>query len=89
MEEDGTFTFQKIQRKSFFMYPEDALGPCVQSGTIMWEHVESLFHNIRELMRKSGRARTGSFFMPWTAALLAGYSLSIKTDNKRIMKKNE
>ena len=69
-EEEGTFTFQKIQRSSFVMYPEDALGPCVQSGTIMWEHVESLFHNIRELMRKSGRARTGSFSMPWTAACM-------------------
>ncbi len=55
---------------SFFMYPEDALGPCVQSGTIMWEHVESLFHNIRELMRKSGRARTGTLSMPWTAACM-------------------
>jgi hypothetical protein len=69
-EEDGTFTFQKIRRKSFFMYPEDALGPCVKSATIMWEHVESLFHSIRELMRKSGRARTGSFTMPWTAACM-------------------
>ncbi len=24
----------------FYMYPEEALGPCVQSATIMWEHVE-------------------------------------------------
>jgi hypothetical protein len=60
-EEEGTFTFQKIRRESFFMYPEDALGPYVQSATIMREYVESLFHNIRELMQKSGRARTGSF----------------------------
>jgi hypothetical protein len=67
-EEDGAFTFQQIRRESFFMYPEDVLGPCVQSATIMWEHVESLFENIRELMRKSGRARSGSFSMPWTAA---------------------
>jgi hypothetical protein len=70
IEKDGTFTLQKIPRKSFYMYPEEALGPGVQSATIMWEHVESLFENIRQLMRKSGRARSGSFAMPWTAACM-------------------
>ena len=52
-EKDGTFTFYKIARQKFCMYPEEALGPCVQSATIMWEHVESLFENVRQLMRKS------------------------------------
>ena len=70
VEKDGTFTLQKIPRKSFYMYPEEALGSGVQSATIMWEHVESLFENIRQLMRKSGRARSGSFSMPWTAACM-------------------
>ncbi len=46
-EKDGTFTFYKIARQKFCMYPEEALGPCVQSATIMWEHVESLFENVR------------------------------------------
>jgi hypothetical protein len=69
-EEDGLFTFQKIRRTSFFMYSEDVLGPCVQSATIMWEHVESWFENIRKLMRKSGRARSGSFAMPLTAVCI-------------------
>ena len=67
-EEDGAFKLRKIQRKSFYMYPEDALGPGVQSATIMWELIESLFDNIRHVMQKSGRARSGSFVMPWTAA---------------------
>jgi hypothetical protein len=37
------------------MYPEEALGLDVQSARLMWEQVESLFENIRHLMRKSGR----------------------------------
>jgi hypothetical protein len=64
IEKDGTFTLQKIPRKSFYMYPEEALGLLVgvQSATIMWEYVESLFENIRQLVRNSGKARSGSFF---------------------------
>jgi hypothetical protein len=69
-EEDGAFKLRKIQRKSFYMYPKDALGPGVQSATILWELVESLFDNIRQVMQKSGRARSGSFVMPWTAACM-------------------
>jgi hypothetical protein len=65
IEKDGTFTLQKVPRKSFYMYPEEeALGLLVgvQSATIMWEYVKSLFENIRQLMRNSRRARSGSFF---------------------------
>jgi hypothetical protein len=75
-EKDGTFTFYKIERQHFYMYPEEALGPCVQSATIMWEHVESLFENRRQLMRKSAvHDRAPSLFhgqrdmacsCPWT-----------------------
>ncbi len=61
---------RKYHEMGFCMYPEEALGPGVQSATIMWEHVQSLFENIRQLMRKSGRARSGSFFMPWTAVCI-------------------
>ncbi len=70
-EKDGTFTFHKIARKTFYMYPEEALGPCVQSATIIWEHVESLLENVRQLMRKSGGARSSSFSIPWTAACMS------------------
>ncbi len=74
-EKDGTFTCHKIARKMFYMYPEEALGPCVQSATIMWEHVESLFENVRQLMRKSGGARSGSFSIPWTAACMSFFQV--------------
>ena len=74
-EKDGTFTFKKIPRKHFYMYPEEALGPCVQSATIMWEHIERLFCNVRQLMQKSGGARSGSFSIPWTAACMSFFQV--------------
>jgi hypothetical protein len=37
--EEGTFTFKKIRRANFYMYPEDALGGGVQSCSIMWEQI--------------------------------------------------
>ena len=58
------FGFKKIPRKNFCMYPEEVLGAGIQSATIMWERVEALFQGIREVMVKSGNARSGSFSMP-------------------------
>ncbi len=52
------------------MYPEEVLGAGIQSATIMWERVEALFEGIREVMVKSGNARSGSFLMPWTSACM-------------------
>ncbi len=64
------FGFKKIPRKHFYMYPEEVLGAGIQSATIMWERVEALFQGIREVMVKSGNARSGSFSMPWTSACM-------------------
>ncbi len=71
-EEDGLFTFQKIRRTSFFMYATIMhLGHvCNRQPLCGSMHVESWFENIRKLMRKSGRARSGSFAMPWTAVCI-------------------
>jgi hypothetical protein len=52
------------------MYPEDVLGAQIQSASIMWERVESLFQSIRELMTNSGNARSGSFSVAWSSAHL-------------------
>ena len=52
------------------MCPEDALGGGVQSASILWERVESLFQGIRDVMQKNGNSRSGSFSMPWTAACM-------------------
>ena len=73
---DGdTALFGQCPRKHFYMYPEEALGPCVQSATIMWEHIERLFCNVRQLMQKSGGARSGSFSIPWTAACMSFFQV--------------
>jgi hypothetical protein len=74
-EVDGTFRFRKIERSSFYVYPEDALGPELQSASIMWEHIDSLFHNIRDVMKSSGCARSGSMRMPWTAACMSFFQV--------------
>jgi hypothetical protein len=71
MEGVGKFTFTKIPRSHFYMYPEEVLGYSVQSATIMWEQIEVLFENIRKVMRKSGSARSGSLSMPWTASCMS------------------
>jgi len=70
VEAEGTFTFRKIVRSTFYMYPEESLGSLVQSASIMWEQIERLFNNIRNVMRKSGSARSGSLSMEWTAGCM-------------------
>jgi hypothetical protein len=66
-----SFVLKPILRSDFVMYPEDVLGAQVQSASIMWERVEGLFQSVRELMTRSGNARSGSFSMIiWTSALM-------------------
>ncbi len=52
------------------MYPEDALGGGVQSASIMWEQIESLFDGIRNVMQRNGKSRSGSFCIPWAACCM-------------------
>ncbi len=70
VEGKGTFTFRKIAHSTFYMYPEEALGSRVHSASVMWEQIERLFSNIRNVMRKSGSARSGSLSMKWTAGCM-------------------
>jgi hypothetical protein len=70
-EVDGTFRFRKMERASFYMYPEDILGPELQPASIMWKHIDGLFQNIRDVMKSSGCTRSGSMSMPWTAACMS------------------
>jgi hypothetical protein len=65
---EGKFTYRKIKRTNFHMYPEDVLGAQIQSASIMWDRVDSLFQSIRELMTNSGNARSGSFCVAWSSA---------------------
>jgi hypothetical protein len=51
------------------MYPEDRLGTTINSVSIMWETVDSVFEGIRGVMRANVRARSGSFGIVWSASL--------------------
>ena len=51
------------------MYPEERLGMTINSVSIMWETVESVFEGIRGVMRANVRARSGSFVMVWSASM--------------------
>jgi hypothetical protein len=63
-EEDGVQV-----NDGFCMYPEERLGMNVNSASMMWETVDSLFEGVRRVMRENGRARSGSFSMVWSCAL--------------------
>ena len=47
------------------MYPEDFLGMELNSPSMMWEHIDDIFHKVRVFM-SSGRqgATSASFSMP-------------------------
>ncbi len=53
------------------MYAEERLGRNINSAGIMWEMIEEVFQGIRTVMSKSGRARSGSFNLMWSSALLS------------------
>ena len=59
------------------MYPEEALGAGIQSASIMWERLEALFQGIRDVMAKSGNARSGSFSLPWTQACMDFFEVCV------------
>ena len=77
-KEEGSFDLQRVIREEagepvengFCMYPEERLGRNINSAGIMWEMIEELFQSIRMVMSKSGRARSGTFNLMWSKALL-------------------
>jgi hypothetical protein len=62
---NNTFTFSRLPRTGFCMYPEERLGMELNSASMMWEHVEDIFKRIRGCI-SSGRQGTSSatFSMP-------------------------
>lgn len=75
-EQEGSFCLQRLMREEvgqqcqdgFCMYAEERLGQNINSAGIMWEMIEALFQGIRTVMSESGRARSGSFKLIWSAA---------------------
>ena len=70
-EEDGVQV-----NDGFCMYPEERLGMNLNSASMMWETVETLFEGVRRVMRENGRARSGSFSMVWSCALQQFWEVS-------------
>ena len=76
-ETEGSFRLERLIREEnghqvkhgFCMYAEERLGKNINSGGIMWEMIEELFHGIRSVMSRSGRARSGSFSLTWSSSL--------------------
>ena len=74
---EGSFSLQRLIREErgiqvkngFCMYPEERLGKNINSSAMMWEMIEEVFQGIRHVMSGSGRARSGSFRMMWSASL--------------------
>jgi hypothetical protein len=59
------FELSRLPRSGFCMYPEERLGMELNSPSMMWQHIDDIFHNLRGCM-SSGRQGTtsGSFTMP-------------------------
>ncbi len=76
-ETEGSFHLERLIREEdgdqvkhgFCMYAEERLGRSINSCGIMWEMIEEIFHGIRTVMSRSGRARSGSFSLTWSTAL--------------------
>jgi hypothetical protein len=60
-----TFKLARLPRSLFCMYPEEKLGMEVNSPSMMWEHLDDIFHKLRVCM-SCGRQGTssGTFSMP-------------------------
>ena len=74
-EKDGTFTFHKIARKTFYMQKRHLGHVCNRRRSCGSMFFVSLFENVGQLMRKSGGARSGSFSIPWTAACMSFFQV--------------
>ena len=59
------FELARLPRSAFSMYPEHILGMELNSPSMMWEHIDEIFHKVRVCM-SSGRQGTtsASFSMP-------------------------
>jgi len=59
------FTLARMARSAFCMYPEERLGMEINSPSIMWDHIDDIFHKLRVCM-SCGRqgASSGTFTMP-------------------------
>jgi hypothetical protein len=68
---EGKFTYRKLKRANFHMYPEER---CLRCPSIIRIHYVGARRNVvleykgTEVMTNSGDARSGSFCVAWTSA---------------------
>jgi len=71
------FALSRLPRSGFSMYPEDRLGMELNSPSMMWEHIDEIFHKLRVCM-SSGRQGTTSatFTMPLLCTVYAFWQVA-------------
>jgi hypothetical protein len=72
------FTLVRLPRSGFCMYPEERLGMELNSASIMWDHIDDIFHKLRICM-SSGRQGTssGTFSMPLLCTVYNFWQVSL------------
>ncbi len=59
------FRLSRFGRQNFCMYPEERSGMELNSPSMMWEHIEGIFSQIRQCMRSARQGTSSaSFHMP-------------------------
>jgi hypothetical protein len=56
------FSLALLPRSSFCMYPEEKLGMELNSPSMMWEHIDDIFHKIRICMSCGRQGTTSATF---------------------------
>jgi hypothetical protein len=63
------FRLSPLPRRNFFMYPEHRSGVELNSASMMWEHIDIFFAQIRQCMRAARHGTSSaSFQMPYSVA---------------------
>ena len=72
------FTLVRLPRSGFCMYPEERLSMELNSASIMWDHIDDIFHKLRICM-SSGRQGTssGTFSMPLLCTVYNFWQVSL------------
>jgi hypothetical protein len=63
------FRLSRLPRRNFFMYPEERSGPESNSASMMCEHIDGVFSQIRLCMRSARQGTSSaSFHMPFSVS---------------------
>ena len=72
------FRLSRLGRQNFCMYPEERSGMGLNSPSMMWEHIEGIFTQIRQCMRSARQGTSSaSFHMPLSVSSFEFWKVSI------------